>query len=134
MMLEDLYVLTGDIEVKLITNTQAGILQSIMKLSKAYPVFGKRNIGKITIEKKTNLISVYILNSISEIFKKGCISFGELSEVIADTNIVVLDVSNKALYIGKNKPKLSSIADMRLVHGVEMVYSSLAIHLEEKLK
>lgn len=134
MTLEDLYFLTGDTEVKLTTNTPSGTLQSLIKLSKVPLCLIKRNIGRITVERKTNLISVYTLNSISTIAKKGCISFGELSVVLIDTNIVVLDTNNKALYIGKNKPKSSSVADMRLVHGIEMVHSSLVIRLEEKLK
>lgn len=134
MTLEDLYFLTGDMEVKLTTNTPSGTLQSLIKLSKVPLCLIKRNIGRITVEKKTNIISVHTLNSISPIAKKGCISFGELSVVLIDTNIVVLDTNNKALYIGKNKPKSSSVADMRLVHGIEMVHSSLVIRLEEKLK
>lgn len=134
MTLEDLYFLTGDMEVKLTTNTQSGTLQSLIKLSKIPLCLIKRNIGRITVEKKTNLISVYTLNSTPETSKKGCVSFGELSGIIISTNIVVLDVNNKALYIGKNRPKSSSVADMRLVHGIEMVHSSLVIRLEEKLK
>lgn len=134
MTLEDLYFLTGDMEVKLTTNTPSGALQTLIKLSKVPLCLIKRNIGRITVEKKTNLISIDAFNSISTIVKKGCISFGELSSVISNTNIVVLDENNKALYIGKNRPKASSVADMRLVNRIEVVRSSLAIHLDEKLK
>lgn len=135
MTINDMAILIPNENVRLnFVGFQTNVNDCYYKLTKNYSFYcAKNEIAMITKDEKFNLV-LHISDEKAIIEKRGCISFGELSNKIVNMNIAVIDYDRTVLYVGPNEQTKSSVVDSRLIRNMRMIYGSLFIYLYDNIK